>query len=114
MNDKIKLSLFYGFLIVVCLVMYYGTQVIPIIYGICIFLYAMKVLNSSFKLISGIETFLKIMTKSRFKAFTFGFTTCTLMQSSGLVSVLAISFLSAGLITLTAGLGIIFGAISAV
>ena len=110
MNDKIKLSLFYGFLIVVCLVMYYGTQVIPIIYGICIFLYAMKVLNSSFKLISGIETFLKIMTKSRFKAFTFGFTTCTLMQSSGLVSVLAISFLSAGLITLTAGLGIIFGA----
>ncbi len=40
----------------------------------------------------------------------FGIVSTTLMQSSSLVSVITISFLSAGLITLTAGIGIIFGA----
>lgn len=90
--------------------MYFSGKVTPIIYGVCIFLYAMSVLNSSFKLITGIDVFLKKMTKTRFSAFAFGFGTCTLMQSSGLVSVLAISFLSAGLISLVAGLAIIFGA----
>jgi phosphate:Na+ symporter len=40
----------------------------------------------------------------------FGIVSTTLMQSSSLVSVIAISFLSAGLITLAAGIGIIFGA----
>ena len=110
MPPIVKSSLFYVFLLGVCAIMYFGPQITPIIYGICIFLYAMSVLNSSFKLITGIEIFLKKMTKTRPQAFIFGFGTCTLMQSSGLVSVLAISFLSAGLITLTAGLAIIFGA----
>lgn len=105
-----KSTLFYLFLLLLCAVMYYSDKVTPIIYGVCIFLYAMSVLNSSFKLITGIDIFLKKMTTTRFRAFTFGFSTCTLMQSSGLVSVLAISFLSAGLISLVAGLAIIFGA----
>ena len=41
---------------------------------------------------------------------SFGVVTTTLMQSSSLVSVITISFLSAGLITLASGIGIIFGA----
>ena len=41
---------------------------------------------------------------------TFGIVSTSIMQSSSLVSVITISFLSAGLIGLTAGIGIIFGA----
>ena len=39
-----------------------------------------------------------------------GMAATAVMQSSSLVTVIAISILSAGLITLTAGIGIIYGA----
>ena len=80
-----------------------------IAFGICIFLYAISVLEKSFASFTLIENFLKKATDKRYKSFSFGFVTTCLMQSSGLVSILAISFLSAGLITLSAGLALIFG-----
>ena len=40
----------------------------------------------------------------------FGFVTTAIVQSSSLISVITISFLSAGLITFVAGIGIVFGA----
>lgn len=103
-------NLFYIFLICIISLMFMNHNLVSIIYGVCIFLYAMKVLNDSFSLFTGIELFLKKMTKNKILSFLFGFLTTTIMQSSGLVSVLAISFLSAGLISLLAGILIVYGA----
>ncbi|MBE0495962.1 MAG: Na/Pi cotransporter family protein [Campylobacterales bacterium] len=80
--------------------------------GVAIFLFGMLSLENGFKAFSGglLETVLKRSTDKLSKSLGFGIITTTLMQSSSLVSVLTISFLSAGLITLSAGIGIIFGA----
>lgn len=80
--------------------------------GVAIFLYGMLGLENGFKAFSGgvLEKFLKKMTNKIYKSLTFGIISTTLMQSSSLVSVITISFLSAGLITLASGIGIIFGA----
>lgn len=83
-----------------------------ICFGLSIFIYAMKILENSFVLMSGgkLEIFLKKATDKRSKSFLFGLLSTSIMQSSGLVSILAISFLSAELITLASGLAIIYGA----
>ncbi len=80
--------------------------------GVAIFLFGMLMLEDGFKLFSGgfLEKVLDKATRSVPKALGFGIVTTTIMQSSSLVSVITISFLSAGLISLMAGVGIIFGA----
>lgn len=80
--------------------------------GVAIFLFGMLMLEDGFKLFSGgfLEAALAKVTGSLAKSMGFGIVTTTVMQSSSLVSVITISFLSAGLITLVAGVGIIFGA----
>ncbi|WP_181563008.1 Na/Pi cotransporter family protein [Campylobacter hyointestinalis] len=90
--------------------MYISKSFLVISFGVCIFLYAMIVLENSFSMFAGIESFLKKATSSKISSFNFGLLTTAIMQSSGLVSVLAISFLSAGLISLISGLAIIYGA----
>lgn len=80
--------------------------------GVAIFLFGMLALEEGFRGFSGglLERFLKWSTSRLWKSLNFGLITTTLMQSSSLVSVLTISFLSASLIGLAAGIGIIFGA----
>ncbi|MGB6005930.1 MAG: Na/Pi symporter [Ornithinimicrobium sp.] len=80
--------------------------------GVAIFLFGMLMLEQGFELFSGgfLERILERATKSTPRAIAFGFTTTSVMQSSSLVSVITISFLSAGLLSLVAGVGIIFGA----
>jgi len=80
--------------------------------GVAIFLFGMLMLEDGFKLFSGgfLERVLERSTKSVPRSLLFGIVSTTLMQSSSLVSVITISFLSAGLISLLAGVGIIFGA----
>jgi phosphate:Na+ symporter len=79
--------------------------------GVAIFLFGMMALEDGFRAFSGgvLEKFLKASTGSLGRSLAFGALSTTLMQSSSLVSVLTISFLSSGLITLAAGIGIIFG-----
>lgn len=69
-------------------------------------------LEDGFRAFTGgvLEKLLAKTTGSLLKSITFGVVTTTVMQSSSLVSVITISFLSAGLIGLAAGIGIIFGA----
>ncbi|MBE3606165.1 Na/Pi cotransporter family protein [Campylobacter sp. RM13119] len=105
-KNLIFLSLF---LSAICALMLISESFMVIAFGICIFLYGISVLELSFSGLSGIETFLKNTTSSKFKSFLFGLISTFIMQSSGLVSVIAISFLSASLITLGAGLAIIYG-----
>ena len=80
--------------------------------GVAIFLLGMLSLEQGFKSFSGgvLENFLKKTTDTTWKSLSFGVVATTLMQSSSLVSVITISFLSAGLIALAQGIGIIFGA----
>lgn len=80
--------------------------------GVAIFLFGMLSLEEGFRAFTGggLERLLRSTTSSTFHSLGFGMVSTTIMQSSSLVSVITISFLSAGLITLSAGIGIIFGA----
>lgn len=80
--------------------------------GVAIFLFGMLALEEGFRAFTGgtLEKILRRSTDRLWKSLGFGIVTTTIMQSSSLVSVITISFLSAGLIGLSEGLGIIFGA----
>lgn len=79
--------------------------------GVSLFLFAMLLLEQSFKLLSSgvLDVFLNSVADRKWKSFFFGFLLSTLVQSSGLVTVIAVSFLSAGLISLASGIAIIYG-----
>ena len=101
---------------VIFVVLGYGFWVSPefkeIAAGVAIFLFGMISLEEGFKAFTGgvLEKFLKKATDKLWKSLSFGLVSTTLMQSSSLVSVITISFITAGLIGLTQGIGIIFGA----
>ena len=101
---------------VIFAILAYGFWISPdlkdIAAGVAIFLFGMLFLEQGFKAFTGgtLENLLKRTTDKLWKSLSFGVITTTLMQSSSLVSVITISFLSAGLIGLAAGIGIIFGA----
>jgi len=80
--------------------------------GVAIFLFGMLSLEQGFRAFTGgvLEKILRYSTEKLWKSITFVVVSATIMQSSSLVSVITISFLSAGLIGLAAGVGIIFGA----
>ena len=80
--------------------------------GVAIFLFGMISLERGFAVFTGgaLEKILRTSTSSLWRSLGFGIVWTTIMQSSSLVSVITISFLSASLITLAAGIGIIFGA----
>lgn len=80
--------------------------------GVAIFLFGMLSLEEGFKSFTGglLNKILKHSTDKLYKSILFGAITTSIMQSSSLVSVITISFLSAGLIGLSQGVGIIFGA----
>lgn len=80
--------------------------------GVSVFLFGMLCLEEGFKAFSGglLERVLQQATNTLPKSISFGCIVTTIMQSSGLISVLAISFLGAGLINLFQGVGIILGA----
>lgn len=80
--------------------------------GVALFLFGMQCMEQGFTAFSGgsLQRVLAASTDKLWKSLGFGVVSTTLMQSSSLVSVLAISFLSAELIGLREGMGIIFGA----
>ena len=80
--------------------------------GIAVFLFGMLCMDQGFRAFSGgaLERVLRRSTDRTWKSLGFGIVTTTLMQSSSLVSVITIGFLSAGLLGLAQGIGIIFGA----
>ena len=104
------------FLPTILLVLAYGFWISPnfkeISAGVAVFLFGMLFLEEGFKAFTGglLERLLRKTTDNIWKSLSFGVVSTTLMQSSSLVSVITISFLGAGLITLAAGVGIIFGA----
>lgn len=80
--------------------------------GLAIFLLGMLFLEDGFKGFSGgaLEKILKNFSNTRLKAILFGLSATAIMQSSTLVTILTLSFLSASLVGLGQALGIVFGA----
>jgi len=80
--------------------------------GVALFVFGMFCMDEGFRTFGGdtLERVLAASTDRLWKSLGFGIAATTLMQSSSLVSVITISFLSAGLIGLAQGVGIIFGA----
>ncbi|RLA77147.1 MAG: Na/Pi cotransporter family protein [Epsilonproteobacteria bacterium] len=104
------------FLPTIMVILAYGFWISPdfkeISAGVAIFLFGMLSLEEGFKAFSGgiLEKILQKSTDKLYKSISFGFVATAIMQSSSLVSVLTISFIGAGLIGLTQGIGIILGA----
>ena len=82
-----------------------------IIAGITIFLIGMVYMEDGFKLFSGgiLEKILKKSTSNLPKAILSGFLATSVVQSSSLLTIIVISFLSAELITLSGAIGVMFG-----
>ena len=80
--------------------------------GVAILLFGMIMLEEGFNaFVEGpLQKLLRRMTNKLYKSLGLGFVVTAFLQSSSLISVITISFLSAGLIELYAGIGIIFGA----
>ena len=104
------------FLPTILIILGYGFWISPdfkeISAGVAIFLFGMLSSEEGFKTFSGgaLERVLQNSTDKIYKSIGFGILSTTIMQSSSLVSILTISFLSVGLIGLSEGIGIIFGA----
>ncbi|WP_349431553.1 Na/Pi symporter [Methylomarinum sp. Ch1-1] len=108
----IKNGAFFGFLVVLAIGFWLSADFKTIAAGIAIFLFGMLALQQGFRFFSGgiLEQVLRSMTDSLVKRLSFGIVATMMMQSSSLLTVLVISFISAGLLDLAAGIGIIFGA----
>lgn len=82
-----------------------------IISGVAIFLIGMLFMEDGFKLFSGgaLEKILEKSTNNLPKAIGTGFIATSIVQSSSLLTIIVISFLSVELISLSGAIGIIFG-----
>lgn len=80
--------------------------------GVAILIFGMIMLEEGFKTFTKgpLSKLIKKSTDKLYKSISLGFFTTSLLQSSSLISVITISFISAGFITLSSGIGIIFGA----
>ncbi|MGX2981600.1 Na/Pi cotransporter family protein [Helicobacter sp. 23-1045] len=98
-------------MLALCYIFYKYSATIEIISGAAVFLFGMLVMQDGFKMLSGgfLEKMMRKVTGNAFKSIIFGAVSTTIMQSSTLISLFAISFVSAGIITLIQGVGIIFG-----
>ena len=86
--------------------------IITALSGLGIFLFGMTFMESALKEFAGVKfkQWIKNSTSSTFKAVLTGAGATALLQSSGVVSLMALSFVSASLISLQGGIGLVFGA----
>ncbi|MBL4865478.1 MAG: Na/Pi cotransporter family protein [Pseudomonadales bacterium] len=92
--------------------LWWSSDFVIIAAGVAIFLLGMLALEDGFRTFTGglLDKVLQYSTDRIWKSLLFGIVSTTFVQSSTLVSVLSISFLSAGLISLGGGIGVILGA----
>ncbi|MEO1857312.1 MAG: Na/Pi cotransporter family protein [Rubritalea sp.] len=86
--------------------------ILTILGALGIFLYGMKVMSEGIQKVAGngMRTALATMTKNRFSAILTGLFTTGLVQSSSATTVLVVSFVNVGLLTLVESIGVIMGA----
>ncbi|MCZ4407973.1 Na/Pi cotransporter family protein [Cryomorphaceae bacterium 1068] len=88
------------------------TRFLLMIGSLCLFIYGMKTMSEGIQASAGskLRSILGSMTKNRFTAVLTGFTLTGLLQSSSATTVMTVSFVNAGLISLTESAGIMMGA----
>ena len=107
----IRKTIYALILLALAYLLFINTDAKIIIAGIAIFLIGMIFMEDGFKLFSGgiLEKILSKATNNIPKAIFTGFFSTSIVQSSSLISVIIISFLSAGLISLSGAIGVVFG-----
>lgn len=80
--------------------------------SLALFLYGMKMMSEALQKVAGsrLKNILGIMTSNRFLGLITGFLITTVIQSSSATTVLVVSFVNAGLLSLTESIGVIMGA----
>ena len=108
----IKKFSFLFFLVILAVVLLMSPNFKTIGAGITILLFGMIMLEEGFRVFTKgpLQNILKKATNNLYKSITSGALVTAFLQSSSLVSVITISFLTAGLISLSGGIGLIFGA----
>ncbi|MDP5081873.1 MAG: Na/Pi symporter [Winogradskyella sp.] len=107
-----KRAILFIALIVLSILLYSYANFKTIAAGVAILLFGMVLLEEGFKTFTKgpLQNILKKATDKLYKSISIGAFVTAIIQSSSLVSVIAISFISAGLISLSGGIGLIFGA----
>jgi len=79
--------------------------------GLCMFLFGMKMMSEGLQKSAGerMRKTLNFMTGNRIAGLFTGFIATAIIQSSSAFSVIVVSFVNAGLLTLTQSIGVIFG-----
>lgn len=108
----IRRWIFLVVLVILGLVIFYNPNFKTIAAGVSILLFGMVTLEQGFKVFAKgpLRRILKKATDNLYKSISAGALVTAIIQSSSLVSVITISFISAGLIALSGGIGLIYGA----
>jgi len=87
-------------------------QVFEILGSLGIFFFGMKIMSEAIQRMTGdkLRTWLSIMTRNRFGGLLTGFLMTSVIQSSSATTVMVVSFVNAGLLTLVESIGVIMGA----
>ena len=106
-----KKYLSYILLALLCYLLYVNEDSKYIVAGVGIFIIGMHFMEDGFKLFSGgiLERIIAKSTNTTSKSVFLGITATAILQSSSLVSIIVISFLSAKIISLAGALGVVFG-----
>ncbi|MDE6298603.1 MAG: Na/Pi cotransporter family protein [Muribaculaceae bacterium] len=85
---------------------------ISLLGAVCLFLYGMKVMSEGLQKVAGdrLRNILGIMTKNRVTGVITGLVITALIQSSSASTVMVVSFVNAGLMSLAQSMAVIFGA----
>lgn len=87
-------------------------QILEILGSLGIFFYGMKTMSEAIQRLAGekLRASLNFITRNRVKGVFTGFFITSLIQSSSATTVMVVSFVNAGLLTLTESIGVIMGA----
>ncbi len=88
------------------------SQLFTLIGALGLFIYGMMVMSDGIQKLAGtkMRSILGSITSNRFKGIFTGFLTTTLIQSSSATTVMIVSFVNAGLLTLRQAIGVFMGA----
>ena len=87
-------------------------QILTLLGALGMFLYGMNMMSSGLQKVAGerLRSFLAAMTSNPFKRVLTGLSITAIIQSSSATTVMVVSFVNAGLLTLTQAVGVIMGA----
>ena len=88
------------------------TLTVLLLGGLALFLHGMNIMTEALKTVAGsrMKSFLKSMTRNRWTSLLAGTGITALIQSSSVTTVLAVGFVSAGLLSFQSTLGVLLGA----